>query len=246
MTPAELASHWKPTKFVLRNGQWRPSSDPAELAPASVVSSSLALRACVAALGEFATGHLADFGCGKAPFFGVYGPLTSQVTGIDWPQTRHEAGYIDVYADLNEPIDLADSSFDTILSSSVLEHIWRHDVLWGEMARTLKPGGHLILSVPFVYALHEVPHDYFRWTRFALEKACSECGLEPVRLEPYGGGLDVLADLCVRALGAISPKLAGLMGRAVVKILQRGAARKLSSTTFEQLPLGYILVARKS
>ena len=239
------SERWEPTKFVLRKGEWQPSRDPRELAPASVVSSTLALRACVSALQEFAKGHLADFGCGKAPFFGVYRDLTTQVSGIDWPQTRHEAGYIDVYADLNEPVDVPDASYDTILSSSVLEHIWRHEIIWLEMTRTLRPGGHLILSVPFIYALHEAPHDYFRWTRFALEKACSETGLEIVRLEPYGGGLDVLVDLSVRALGAISPTLAGLAGRAAVKMLKRGLARKLSPATFEILPLGYILVARK-
>jgi SAM-dependent methyltransferase len=239
------SENWKPTKFVLRNGKWRPSRDASELAPPSVVSASLALRSCVSALRDFARGHLADFGCGKAPYFGVYRDLTSQVTCIDWPQTRHQAGHIDIYADFNEPVDIPDASFDTILSSSVLEHIWKHDVIWREMARTLRPGGHLILTVPFVYALHEAPHDYFRWTRFALEKACAECGLEVVRIEPYGGGLDVLADLCVRALGALSPALAGVAGRAIAHVLNRGIARRLSPKTFEVLPLGYTLVARK-
>src|SRR5688572_26830008 len=130
---------WQPTKFVLRRGEWRPSRDSGELAPASVVSASLALRSCVAALRDFASGHLADFGCGKAPYFGVYRDLTTEVTCIDWPQTRHEAGHIDVYTDLNEPTDLPDASFDTILSSSVLEHIWKHEVIWRDMARTLRP-----------------------------------------------------------------------------------------------------------
>lgn len=236
---------WKPTKFVCRGGEWCPSRDENQLAPASVVSASLALRSCTNALQSFATGHLADFGCGRAPYFGIYGPLTSDVTCIDWPQTRHEAVHVDVHTDLNQPTAISDASFDTILSSSVLEHIWSHDVIWREMARTLRPGGHLILTVPFVYALHEAPHDYFRWTRFALERACSECGLEIVRLEPYGGGLDVLADLSVRALGALSPALAGIAGRAVARILLRKVAQKVSPGTFELLPLGYTLVARK-
>jgi SAM-dependent methyltransferase len=241
----QRAEHWKPTKFVLRGGEWRPSRDPGELSPASTVSATLALRSCVDALRSFTRGHIADFGCGKAPYFGVYRDLATEVTCIDWPQTLHEAGHIDVYADLNEPIAVADASFDTILSSSVLEHIWRHDVIWAEMARTLKPGGHLVLTVPFVYALHEVPHDYFRWTRFALEKACEVSGLKVVRLEAYGGGLDVLTDLSVRALGALSPALAGFTGRAAVRLLKRGISRTLSRASFDLLPLGYTLVAHK-
>lgn len=237
--------NWRPTKFELRGGSWRPSRDSNELARASIVSATLALHSCATAIRDFAAGHLADFGCGQVPYFGIYRDLTTQVTCIDWPQSRHAASHIDIHVDLNEPTGLADSSFDTILSSSVLEHIWKHDVVWREMARTLKPGGHLILTVPFVYALHEAPHDYFRWTRFALLKACEENGLDVVRLDPYGGGLDVLADLCVRALGAVSPALAGIVGRGVAKLLLRGVGRKLSPRTFELLPLGYTLVARK-
>lgn len=236
---------WAASKFELRDGEWRPSRDARELNPASMVSATLALKSCVAALREFTRGHLADFGCGKAPYFGVYSSLTSEVTCIDWPATRHEAGHIDVYADLNCPIGVADAAFDTILSSSVLEHIWRHDMIWSEMSRTLRSGGHLILTVPFAYAIHEAPHDYFRWTRFALEKACEEAGLEIVRIEPYGGGIDVLADLSVRALGTLSLAMAGFVGRGIARLLGRGLARKLSPSTFEQLPLGYTMVARK-
>lgn len=241
----QRADAWVPTKFEQAGGGWRPSRDPNEFNPASSVSATLALRSCQAALRDFARGHLADFGCGKVPYFGIYRGLTTQVTCIDWPGSRHETSHIDVYADLNEPTTLADASFDTILSSSVLEHIWRHEVIWREMARTLKPGGHLILTVPFVYALHEVPHDYFRWTRFALEKACEETGLEIVRNEAYGGGVDVLADLTVRALGAASPALAGFVGRGVARLLAGGLARRLSPKTYDQLPLGYTLVARR-
>lgn len=236
---------WAPTKFEPNGDGWRPSRDKREFNPVSSVSATLALRSCVTALRDFARGHLADFGCGKVPYFGIYRELTTQVTCVDWPGSLHETSHIDVYADLNEPTGIADASFDTILSSSVLEHIWRHDVIWREMARTLKPGGHLILTVPFVYALHEAPHDYFRWTRFALEKACEEVGLEIVRNEPYGGGVDVLADLTVRALGAINPALAGFVGRGVARMLSGGLARRLSPSTYDQLPLGYTLVARR-
>jgi SAM-dependent methyltransferase len=236
---------WTQTKFAFRNGEWRPSPLAGELAPASVVSASLALRSAVTALRAFACGHLADLGCGKVPYYGVYRDLVIEVTCVDWPGTRHAAAHIDVYLDLNDPIPLADGAFDTIFCSSVLEHIWKHETMWHEMARTMRPGGHLILTVPFIYALHEVPHDFFRWTRFALERACLENELEVIYLEPYGGGIDVLADLTVRALDAVWPWLAGVVGRAAALLLKHGIARRLSPRAFEALPLGYTLVARK-
>ena len=103
----------------------------------------------------------------------------------------------------------------------------------------------MILGVPFIYGLHEVPHDYFRWTRYAFERACEENGLEVVELEPYGGGIDVVADLLVRSLGILSDRLAGIAGRIAANLLRGGRARRLAPAAFEALPLGYLLVARK-
>lgn len=46
-------------------------------------------------------------------------------------------------------------------------------------------------------------------------------------------------------LGAVSPTLAGIAGRAIVKLLEHGISRRLSPATFDLLPLGYLLVAEK-
>lgn len=156
------AEEWMPSKFVLDGGRWRVSRDPEELSPASTVSAAFALNACLQMLANHARGHLADFGCGKVPLYGFYRELVSEVTCIDWPSSFHESGHIDIFADLNQPTSIADNSFNTILTSSVMEHIWKHDVFWDEMVRTLRPGGKIILNVPFLYWIHEAPHDYFR------------------------------------------------------------------------------------
>jgi SAM-dependent methyltransferase len=237
---------WRPTKYVERGGNWRVSPDPRQLAPASRLSSSLALTATAGAIARHARGHLADFGCGKVPLYGLYRSRTEQVTCVDWPHSPHEIDHVDVAADLNQPTDLPAESFDTILSSSVLEHIWDHGTFWDEMVRTLRPGGKVILIVPFVYGLHEEPHDYFRWSHHALARACNERGLKVCQLEPYGGGLDVLADLVVRSLGAVSLRLAGAAGSLFAKILGNGLSRRLSPQGYARLPLGYLLVAEKT
>ena len=234
---------WNPSKYVLQGDRWRVSRNPEELSPVSTVSASFALNACLEMLAAHACGHLADFGCGKVPLYGYYRDLVSDVTCIDWPASLHESGHVDVFADLNEPTSIAENSFDTILSSSVLEHIWKHDVFWDEMARTLKSGGKIILNVPFLYWIHEAPHDYFRWTRYALAKACEERNLRIVHLEPYAGGPDVLADLFVRSLGMVNLTLAGWTGRLTTKLLTTRISRQIARGSIEKLPLGYILVA---
>ncbi|MEP4784194.1 MAG: methyltransferase domain-containing protein, partial [Erythrobacter sp.] len=211
----------------------------------STISATLAMKRTLIALKHHARGDLADFGCGTAPFYGEYSRLADSVCWIDWPSSPHETQHLDVVADLNQPVDLPADQFDTIFTSSVLEHIWKHDVFWDEMTRTLRPDGKIILIVPFLYWLHEEPHDYFRWTRHALTKACEERSLNVVELEPYGGGADVLVDLTVRALAAVSLRLAKLVGRPMARLLSHASIRSRGQNAKEKLPLGYVLVAQK-
>lgn len=238
-------SHWQPTKYQQRKQRWVISSHNDQLSPASTISATLALSRTAAALRAHAEGDLGDFGCGTAPFYGIYGPLSTSVCWIDWPSSPHETQHLDVTADLNQPVTIDDEQFDTAFTSSVLEHIWKHDVFLDEITRTLRPGGKLILVVPFMYWLHEEPYDYFRWTRHALTKACDERGLDVIELDPYGGGLDVLLDLSLRSLAAISLGLAKLVGRPLARLLDHRRMRQIGKTAQEKLPLGYVLVAQK-
>lgn len=239
------SAEWRPTKYAPRKGRWQVSRDPKELLPASRLSSSLALSATERAIRQHARGHLIDLGCGTAPFFGIYRELVEEVTCVDWPESPHAIDHVDVAADLNRPWDLPGARFDTILSSSVLEHIWNHDVFWNETARVLRPGGKAILIVPFLYWLHEEPHDYFRWTRHALARACEERGLRVLELEPYGGGPDVLADLLVRSIAAVSMRLSGWSAELFIRLLGGGLSRRIAGQAHSKLPLGYVLVAEK-
>lgn len=236
---------WRPSKYELRNGKWRASSDSKEMAPVSVLAATLELNGYLDAIGRHARGHLADFGCGKVPLFGCYRELVDDVTCIDWPDSLHESPHIDIVADLNKATSIPDAQFDTILSSSVLEHIWNHTVFWDEMARTLRRGGRIILGIPFMYWLHEEPHDYFRWTRFALIRACEERALEVVSLTPYGGGIDVLADLFVRNVAFVNKPAAAWAARLSLWLMTRPTMRRFSTRSASKLPLGYLLVAEK-
>ena len=52
-----------------------------------------------------------------------------------------------------------------------------------EMARVLRPGGRLLLTVPFSQPLHELPSDYWRFTPSALRLLAEESGLEIERID---------------------------------------------------------------
>lgn len=236
---------WKPTKYVCRRGSWIASRDPREVAISSRLVADLAVNAYAVAIRKYARGHLVDLGCGKAPLFGIYRDFVEEVTCVDWANSLHIAAgsaHIDVYCDLNDAFPLPSSNYDTALSTDVLEHIWNHRTYFSEIARILKPGGHLILGTPFLYWVHEAPIDYFRWTPFALRKACEEYNLYVISIQPFGGGLDVLADV----LQKTSPKvlkrpLAAITGA----LLHAWPLRRISDRSSSKMPLGHVLIAKK-
>ncbi len=58
--------------------------------------------------------------------------------------------------------------FDAVFLIEVLEHVNEPQRAVDELRRVLKPGGRLILSVPYIFEMHDVPGDYWRFTEFGL------------------------------------------------------------------------------
>jgi SAM-dependent methyltransferase len=151
----------------------------------------------------FARGDLLDVGCGAAPYRGFF-DVDTHVT-LDWPNSLHRRDRIDVYASA-ELLPFADASFDTVLCTEVLEHLREPGTAVSEAARVLRPGGHLIASIPFLYGIHEQPWDFGRFTEFGLRSLFEGHGLEPVHLFERGGSVAVITDL--------ASKLGYRMGRS--------------------------------
>lgn len=62
-----------------------------------------------------------------------------------------------------------DESFDFIIILEVLEHVHDPRLALENIRESLKNGGKLIMSTPFMLPMHDRPHDYFRYTRHGLE-----------------------------------------------------------------------------
>lgn len=188
-------------------------------------------------------GALIDLGCGPAPLFAAYRNLVDWYYLVDWPSSIHQSKAIDHEMDLNGKLDLPDCTFDTIVMTSVLEHIRRPELLLSECARILRPNGTLFLQVPFAYWLHEEPYDYFRYTHHALRAMLEENELIVELIEPIGGRFDVLIDVLAKHLcsGRSSFRWAGRFLQAIS--LRRAALVRNSKDRF-QFPLGYLVLAR--
>ena len=62
----------------------------------------------------------------------------------------------------------ADQPYDVVVMCEVLEHTTRPEAAIRNVFESLKVGGRLVLTVPFVFPIHDQPADYFRFTRFGL------------------------------------------------------------------------------
>ena len=196
------------------------------------------------AIREHASGRFLDLGCGFVPLFGVYKDLVRDTTCVDWENTLHPSPHLDQCCDLNKPLPLPDAEYDTVLLTDVLEHIHSPESLWKEIARVMKPGGKLILGVPFLYPIHEAPHDYFRYTEHTLRFYCERGGMKMISLEVYGGIAAGIFDLLARMVSR-SGILSGLVF-GTGSLLLRSPIGKISATrTSSTFPIAYCLVAQK-
>jgi SAM-dependent methyltransferase len=230
---------WLPTKFELHSGHWRGSRDPEHLAVTSRLTADLAMRSYAAAVSQYASGCLLDLGCGHVPLFGLYRKHADSVMCMDWPSTLHPSPHVDAVADLTADLPVRSQRFDTVILTDVLEHIPNPGHLVAEIARVLRPRGHLIAGVPFMYEIHEEPHDYYRYTEYRLRQLCADEALDVVFLAPYGDGVHSLVDQLVKQ-GA---------GRALFRLpilaVTWGALRRPPRPCTSR-PLGYTFVARKA
>jgi SAM-dependent methyltransferase len=238
---------WSSTKYEDRAGDsWRGSRDPTHLAVASRIHADL-IGACYSeSIPTHARGHLLDLGCGKAPLFGMYRPFVDRVTCVDWPSSNHELQHVDCFANASSGLPFRNATFDCVILSDVLEHVREPDALWQELARVVRPGGKVLLNTPFLYRLHEVPHDYFRFTEFALRSMGEDAGFDVVELRPIGGAIDVLADLTAKLAApgrVVGPMAAASITGFAKTMLRWRLATRLNERSAAVMPLAYFLVA---
>ncbi|MBD5635545.1 MAG: methyltransferase domain-containing protein [Candidatus Eremiobacteraeota bacterium] len=167
---------------------------------------------------------------------------------VDWANSLHKNDYLDYECDLTVPLPFDDAVFDTIILSDVLEHVPRPEALWNEMHRVLRPGAKLLLNVPFFYWLHEQPHDYARYTCFALKRFAEEAGFEVLHLNSIGGVPEVLTDIFAKTALRI-PRFGEWIALSAQRITSLFVSTRLgarvSKATRDDFPLGYFLVAEK-
>jgi len=113
------------------------------------------------------TESVLDIGCGRKPYEHLFKGKTYVGIDVEHSGHNHASSNVDKYYDgLNIPY--SDNSFDMVFSTQVFEHVEELDELMLEVRRVLKPGGLLLVTMPFVWPEHEMPFDYRRYTSVGI------------------------------------------------------------------------------
>jgi SAM-dependent methyltransferase len=159
----------------------------------------------IAAAAETAPGaKVLDVGAGDAPYAELFEHADYRTS--DWAASPHEAARdVDLVASA-DALPLPDAELDVVLCTQVLEHVPSPAVVARELHRVLRPGGHLYVTVPFVWELHELPHDHWRFTQPGLERLLRDAGFADVEVEPRND--------CFTTVAQLLRSLDWVMGRA--------------------------------
>ena len=205
-----------------------------------------------------ARGRVLDVGCGSQPYRSLM-PKSVDYIGIDIAEAEAHFGYkmpdTIYYSGNIWPIE--DRSVDYILCTETLEHVQDPAQFLGEAARVLRPGGTLLLTVPFSARWHFIPHDYWRYTPSSLKLLLAQAGFTDVSVYARG---DATTVACYKAMALILPllfpqeggeaakgrgRLPGLLALPLFLLLAVVANRSLKGPGGDDC-LGYTALAKRA
>jgi SAM-dependent methyltransferase len=190
-----------------------------------------------------------DVGCGLRPYEHHF-PKNSYI-GVDVEYSGRDKMLKspDYFYDGNI-LPFPENSFDGVISTQVFEHVPNTRALIAEIHRVIKPGGGLVVSLPFMWQEHEEPYDFSRFTSFGITELLKQNGFEIESIVKDVGAIESLAVVLnvyiaynlvprIRGFGSLIAFTVGLPIQLIAWTLQRILPDR------GQLYLNLIIRARK-
>jgi SAM-dependent methyltransferase len=219
-----------------------------------VDESPLERQSILAAVRRFVDGlspgaRVLDIGAGDAPYRELFDRC--EYVTVDWANSPHDGAREADIAASADRLPLEDGSFDAALCTQVLEHLAEPIDALREAHRVLRPGGPLLVTVPFVWEEHERPFDYQRFSSSGVSHALESAGFVDISVRPRNDYFTTLAQLMRNARWALGRAPDGLdQKRADVVDLLDGMAERLTDLApldVERVfPLGWEATAWRS
>ena len=196
---------------------------------------------------QYAHGALLDVGCGNKPYAGVFIKHVERYVGADVHQNSDNS--VDTIIDMSGRLPYEDASFDTVLSTQVLEHVEEPGAHLREFARVLRSGGVLVLTVPASYMLHEEPHDYHRFSLYGVKHLLQQSQFSPVRIDTTGGAWRLIGQILInhKSFGRkrTIPFLSGAIYYSTVLVSNVLFSLLDRLNTNRKDPANYLVIARR-
>lgn len=187
-----------------------------------------------------------DAGAGRAPYRSLFHhcDYKAQDFGQE-PATIGEYTALDFECDITS-IPVGDGSFDVVLCSEVLEHLYEPLKAVREFARILAPNGLLLLTAPLGSSLHQEPYHYYGgFTSHWYTRVLSELGFADVSIQSNRWFFSLFAQEAEHFHNALAP----VRTRPVLAGSERFLATILWAVSYPWPrilgPIGYWLDKRK-
>ena len=204
------------------------------------------------AAGAAAIRSVLDLGCGGRHYARLLGDRDIQYVGVDNLGDAEEI----IKLDLEEDFSLG--TYDLVICSEVLEHVFNYPRLIDNMFKHVAPGGVLFVTVPFAHEIHGwAYHDYFRFTDQALRLLFGRSG--QARIQPTNSYLSSIVQrfnnlvfyvpvpffFKVPVFLILNLFMIGIEGatRATLRVLRIGPDRPFYRLLYSY-PLGYTCLVR--
>lgn len=182
----------------------------------SILNNSLAFK-----------GEVLDAGCGSMPYKNII-CANKNVTNYIGLDIVESLNYKNIKPDFlwdGIKMPFNDESFDVVIATEVLEHVPHPDIYLSEVKRVLRPGGCFYFTIPFLMSLHEVPHDYYRYTPYSLDLIFKRNGFIVKKISPLGGYNAALAQMIGlwvnMYLWGTKKKIMRIVSKPVIKFLYK-------------------------
>jgi SAM-dependent methyltransferase len=145
-----------------------------------------------------------DLGAGDGPYRELFGHVAYST--VDWGNSPHEdAIAVDVVSSIDQ-LPFEDASFDAAMLTQVIEHVPAPELVLREAFRVVRPGGALLVTVPFIWEEHERPFDFYRYSSAGVQHVIESAGFTDVVVRPRSD--------CFSTLAQLMRNMAWAMGRA--------------------------------
>ena len=142
-----------------------------------------------------------DIGAGNAPYKGTISKCfgVNNYVALDFAPSDAT----NVVGDATS-LPIQTQSVELVVCFEALQHISHYHTVLDETVRILRPGGRIILSVPFVYGECDVK-DFRRWTIAGITEDLEERGFSVLSVARRGGPFFAIASIMIWAIQHVIP-----------------------------------------